>query len=112
MLGISYERTIALLSSGDLPAHRVGRNWHVEEADISAWIAGRVVPTGALGPTVAGGPRKDNRYLLDAVLALSGWDARRLSAALGVSLVRIEEWPTKGVPNAYVPRLRAILGND
>jgi hypothetical protein len=50
--------------------------------------------------------------LLDAVLASRGWSDTELADALGVDAYRHRRWRSVGVPNAYIPALRALRYSD
>jgi transcriptional regulator with XRE-family HTH domain len=46
--------------------------------------------------------------LLDAVAAALSWNDARLAVELGIDATTVSRWRSKGVPNSYLPALRAL----
>ncbi len=110
LAGVAYLRMLDFCRSGEIAAEQRGPDWYVDSDALDRWIVDRRMPVGALGRTTPGKPRRTNVDLLHEVMGLPGWDADRLTGQLKVTAEKLARWELSGVPNYYVPRLRALLG--
>jgi len=53
-LGISKQKVYDLLSSGEIPASKVGREWRISRVGLARWVDRKVVTPGTVTPDQLG----------------------------------------------------------
>jgi hypothetical protein len=105
-LGLAEREGIAI-------TQRYGRRG-VAAADLDTFLERCRIAPGSYGPPLVpyngrGSPVEVRHLkLLDAVGAALSWSDARLAQEVGVDVATVGRWRLKGVPNSYLPALRAL----
>jgi hypothetical protein len=106
-LGLAEREGIAI-------TERYGRRG-VTAAQLDAFVERCRIPTASYGPELvpysgrSSSAEVRHLHLLDAVVAGLSWTDARLAQQVGVDARTVQRWRSNGVPNSYLPALRALL---
>jgi hypothetical protein len=117
-LGISDSGFRGLAKREEVLVRRRGSQPGVSAEQVEALRMRSRIPPGSYGPELVPYKGRSNagevRYLelLDAVVARRRWTDAQVAKALGVQTDRVPRWRSHGVPNCYVPALRALRDGE
>ena len=117
-LGLSPSGFRGLAKRVGIAIQRRGNRPGVPAWEVKALQVQSQIPTGSYGrgsvPYKGRSNAAEVRHLelLDAVVNSRRWTDAQVARALGLHSDRIPRWRSRGVPNCYVPALRALRNGE